>query len=166
VVMDSHNDHLGNAPYSLSDLSSFGIRSTFATPAYNRRLIIRTRLTNKKTKQGMSKAHSDKQMILTPRGKVNIPQITNSLFYKSAKPSLYETAVETPLFFQAIHFNTHDMSSVGESPFSKRYSHSGNEANTQQPTRTPYPSFFHDAVNFEKFTLSDAITPKMKYFKQ
>ena len=114
----------------------------------------------------MLKAHLNKQMILTPRGKVTIPQITNAMFYKSTKPSFYETAVETPLFFQAMHFNTLKMSSVGESPFPKRYSHSDNEVNTQQPTRTPYPSFFHDSVNFEKFTLSDAITPKMNYFKQ
>ena len=56
VTMDSQDDHLGNAPgppYSLPDLYSFGIRSTSATPAYNRRLMIRNIPTNKTTKKGI-----------------------------------------------------------------------------------------------------------------
>ena len=52
VTMDSQDDHLGNAPgppYSLPDLSRFGIRSTSPPPTYDRRLIKNNRRQTQKT---------------------------------------------------------------------------------------------------------------------
>ena len=66
MMVDGEDDHLGytpGPPYSLPDLSRFGIRSTSARPTYHRRLINNNRRQNQKTtltlKDKVLNAYSD-----------------------------------------------------------------------------------------------------------
>ena len=165
-MVSSDDEHLGHTPgppYSLPDLSRYGIRST-PGPIYKRRL--ENKRIDSQTKTGMAREElsnaplhypNNQAHLFSPNEHARNPQIANDKFY--------ESTVEMPPFFDKMPFSTDSF--IESEAITEDCSDIKTEKHKpQHQTNIPNQFSSLEPNSFDRFSLSDAVVPKMEYLHQ